>query len=639
VALLAAGAAPAAAEWVPVGPWGGDVRSLAADPTRPGRVYLGTADGVVFRSDDRGRTWSRSEPGFPLPGMSLDNLLVDPGGRLLVGYWEVAGRGGGVAASEDGGDHFEVLPGIEGESVRALALAPSDTRHLAAGTLTGVFRSADGGRSWQRASPAGDPELRNVESVAIDPRDPRVLYAGTWHLPWKSLDAGATWHPVHSGMIDDSDVFTLTVDSARPDRVFATACTGIYASSDAGRHWNKVRGIPSSSRRTRSLALGTRRPDAVYAGTTEGLWATLDGGAWRRLTRPDLIVNAVAVLEDGALLLGTEGAGVLRSDDGGTSFADSNRGFSAQFVTRLVRHPEGLVAALHGSRYHPGVLWAPGPEGPWRPWGAGLEGRRVLALSPHGRGLVAGTDRGVFAAAGPDQPWRPLPLVVDGIELRPSVRDLLSSGGRILAATDRGLLTRDDGATAWSLQILGSSQRVAALVRVPGTGAVLAATPLQLFESPDDGRSWRPLPAAPGVEVRALRAIPGLGVFALTAEGLLRSDDGGQSWLPAGPGLPLGGITGLAGDAATGRLWASDFARGGLYESDDGGDSWQPVTLDGLRPARVWEVVADPAWPGRVMAATAGGGLHVREYDSGSRASAAPDAAAAAPASPREEEP
>jgi len=63
------------------------------------------------------------------------------------------------------------------------------------------------------------------------------------------------------------------------------------------------------------------------------------------------------------------------------------------------------------------------------------------------------------------------------------------------------------------------------------------------------------------------------------------------------------------------------------------------VTLDGLRPARVWEVVADPAWPGRVMAATAGGGLHVREYDSGSRASAAPDAAAAAPASPREEEP
>jgi len=638
LAVVVVGPAAAAAEWVPVGPWGGDVRSLVADPARPGRVYLGTADGVIFRSDDAGRSWSRTEPGFPLSGMSLDNAAVDPEGRLVVGYWEVAGRGGGVAVSADGGSRFEVLPGIAGESVRALAIAPSDSRTLVVGTLSGVFRSVDAGATWRRVSPEGDPELRNVESVAIDPRDPRILYAGTWHLPWKSLDAGASWDPVHTGMIDDSDVFTLTVDGSRPDRIFATACTGIYASSDAGQRWSKVRGIPSSSRRTRSLALGTHHPEAVYAGTTEGLWATLDGAGWERLTRPDLIVNAVVVLGDGTLLLGTEGAGVLRSDDGGRSFAESNRGFSAQFVTRLVRHPAGLVAALHGSRYHAGVLWAPAPEGPWQPWAAGLEGRRVLALAPWGAGLVAGTDLGVYASDGRGQAWRRLPVVLDGIEREPGVRDILATDGRLLAATDEGLLSRSDGGAGWSAHVLGASHRVSALARLPD-GTVLAATALELHESRDGGTTWQPLPGVPGGGVQALRSVPGLGLFALTAEGVRRSADGGRSWQMAGGGLPLSDVTGLTGDADLGTLWASDFARSALYMSDDEGETWKPVGLEGLRPARVWDVVIDPAWPGRVVVATAGGGLHVRQYQAGRRATAPPEAAAEALAPRREEEP
>jgi photosystem II stability/assembly factor-like uncharacterized protein len=598
-------------------------------------VFLGTADGVIFRSDDAGRSWARMEPGFPLAGMSLDNALVDPKGRLVVGYWEVAGSGGGVAVSDDGGAHFEVLPGIDGESVRALAVAGSDPRILVVGTLRGVFRSVDAGAHWRRVSPEGDPELRNVESVAIDPRDPRVLYAGTWHLPWKSLDAGATWHPVHSGMIDDSDVFTLTIDASRPDRVFATACTGIYSSSDAGRRWHKVRGIPSSSRRTRSLALGSRRPEAVYAGTTEGLWATLDGGSWQRLTRPDLIVNAVAVLDDGTLLLGSEGAGVLRSDDGGRHFSESNHGFSAQFVTRLVRHPEGLVAALHGSRYHAGVLYAAGPEGPWQAWAAGLEGRRILALAPHGSGLLAGTDLGVYLSHARGEAWRRLPVVVDGIEHRPEVRDLLVSEQRLLAATDQGLLNSSDGGAGWRVLVLGSSRRVGSLARLPD-GAVLAATPLGLHESRDGGDTWQALPGWPGAAIHGLRSIPGMGLFALTAEGVRRSDDGGRRWLPAGRGLPLSDVTGLSVDAGT--LWASDFHRSGLYRSDDGGETWQPAGMDGLRPARVWDVVTDPAWPGRVVAATAGGGLHVRQYQAGWRATASPETALGATTAPRREE-
>jgi photosystem II stability/assembly factor-like uncharacterized protein len=216
--------ARAAEAWIPVGPPGGDARSLAADPRDPSRVYLGTADGVFYRSEDGGRRWRRLSPGFPLRGQSLDDIVIDPEGGLYVGYWTVATNdGGGVARSTDGGETFKVLPGIEGQAVRALALAPSAPNVLVAGTLSGVFRTGDGGKNWRRISPEGHIDLRNVGSIAFDPGQADTIYAGTWHLPWKTRDGGRTWYPISKGMIEDSDVMTLTVDAKRPPVVYATA--------------------------------------------------------------------------------------------------------------------------------------------------------------------------------------------------------------------------------------------------------------------------------------------------------------------------------------------------------------------------------------------------------------------------------
>ena len=91
-----------------------------------------------------------------------DDLVVAPDGTVYVGYWALRGGGGGVARSDDGGRTFIVLPGIAGQAVKALALAPSDPETVIAGTLAGVFRSQNGGRSWRRISAQDHPELRNV---------------------------------------------------------------------------------------------------------------------------------------------------------------------------------------------------------------------------------------------------------------------------------------------------------------------------------------------------------------------------------------------------------------------------------------------------------------------------------------------
>src|SRR5262245_32781482 len=113
VAALGLGSPAARAQsWAPVGPPGGDVRSLVADAHDPRVIYLGTASGGVYRSEDSGLHWRRLKPGFPLPDVSIDDLVVDAAGVLYAGYWEVHGPGGGVARSEDGGRSFALLPGI-----------------------------------------------------------------------------------------------------------------------------------------------------------------------------------------------------------------------------------------------------------------------------------------------------------------------------------------------------------------------------------------------------------------------------------------------------------------------------------------------------------------------------------------------
>src|SRR6185436_6352553 len=190
-----------AQSWVPVGPPGGDVRGLAADPRDPRRVYLGTSDGVLYRSEDAGLRWQRLSPGFPKRGMSLDSLVVDARGVLYIGYWSLNDNGGGVARSTDGGRTVAVLPGMDGQSVRTLAVAPSNANILVVGTMTRVFRSMDAGRSWQAISPADDGDIRYLHSVAVDPQNPDVLYIGTWHLPWKTTDGGRNWAPINAGMI------------------------------------------------------------------------------------------------------------------------------------------------------------------------------------------------------------------------------------------------------------------------------------------------------------------------------------------------------------------------------------------------------------------------------------------------------
>lgn len=571
--LLAAGLT-AAQQWQPVGPDGGTVRSLTLDPANPDRIFLGTSASNLYLSTDSGNTWSRfARLGHPAE-MVLDHMVINPSDprNMFVAAWnaQLPASDGELFRSKDGGKSWEIVPDLHGKSLRALSMAASDPKTLVAGALDGIYRSRNGGHDWERISPENHAEIKNIESIAIDPVNPDVIYAGTWHLPWKTEDGGKSWHSIKKGVIDDSDVFSIVIDQAQPANIFISACSGIYRSESAGELFRKIQGIPYSARRTRMLHMDPSDHKVVYAGTTEGLWKTIDSGAtWKRMTGTNTVINDVLVdpRHPARVLLATDRGGVLASDDGGATFTASNRGFThRQAAALLVDHQNSalIYAGLLSDKEFGGVFVSRDAGQTWKQTSEGLDGRDVFVLrQASDKALVAGTDHGVF-------------------ELKPNTVQWISRS-TFAAKKQEAVSTRRKPAASASLNEMNT--RISTLELTDKQW--FAATANALFVSKDSGETWRK-ESLPGISGPVSIGVAGKVVAVAGRNVVAVSVNGGESWLPSRPLEADFVINSVAVDN-TGDIWLA--ARSGLYRSTDAGDSWKRNTA--LRLANILTVQFD----------------------------------------------
>ena len=161
------------------------------------------------------------------------------------------------------------------EHVHALAMDPAG-KSLFLGAHTGLFRSQDGGRSWQRvALPATHPHV-DVMAIAVHARDPNTLYVGTHETGvFKSSDGATTWMEVNNGLAG-LDVHGLAIDPSAPQKLHAAVREkgeGIYRTSDGGVKWVRVDDGPSGEVKVlTSVNIPTGMGGIfLYAGTAEGL--------------------------------------------------------------------------------------------------------------------------------------------------------------------------------------------------------------------------------------------------------------------------------------------------------------------------------------------------------------------------------
>jgi photosystem II stability/assembly factor-like uncharacterized protein len=637
-----------AAQWSSLGPEGGDVRSLAYDPSNPDHIILGTSTGVLFVSNDAGHSWTRFAHLGPNDDYVLDHVVFDPQNpkKLYVSAWSFQNQqAGDVFRSHDGGKNWEPVPGMHGKSVRALAISASDSKVLVAGTLEGVYRTKDGGNNWDRISPANHADIKNVESIAVDPSNPDVVYAGTWHLAWKTPDGGATWQHINKGMIDDSDVFSIIVDKSNPSIVFASACSGIYKSESSGELFKKIQGIPFSARRTRVLKQDPTNASIVYAGTTEGLWKSSDlGKTWKHVTNSDVVVNDVLVDPRNSqhVLLATDRMGILSSADGTQTFSASNQGFSHRYIAAIEADhsdPKTIYVGLINDQELGGVFMSRDGGAHWQQRSTGLGARDVFTLKQASTGtLVAGTNRGMFLLEKNGATWRPSNTVVSETsatkvikvkgktkrvashstkrsELNARVNDVEIASNRWLAATSAGLYTSSDQGKLWTGgPVMGKQDFVA--VRADRE-MIVAATRSTVLVSTDGGTEWKQAPLTSFVSsVYGLAITPDANIFVASREGIFHSADAGKTWEHVVNGVPGKDIGSVTYDSERKRLFATSIVSSVIFQSDDNGRSWQRHSDAGYTLRSVSAV------KGRLLAATPFDGV-VAQPENDSRSASA----------------
>jgi len=206
------------------------VQSLAMDPSSR-RIYAGTRHGV-YVSEDNGTTWQWRET--DTGGIAVFDVLVDPHDtdRVYAGSW-----GNNVLLSSDAGATWSPIhQGLETLSAHCVAVNPANPQSLYVGTVETIYRSINGGESWEMSALSERP--LSVFDLIMEDENPDRLYAGTTEGVYGSYDGGEVWVPL-GRMNLTATVAVLAQDSADLSIIYAgTERQGLYRSLDGGRHWH-----------------------------------------------------------------------------------------------------------------------------------------------------------------------------------------------------------------------------------------------------------------------------------------------------------------------------------------------------------------------------------------------------------------
>ncbi len=298
-----------------IGPGGNRVSAVAGEPGNLNVYYAGAASGGLWKSEDGGTDW---QPVFDKESAaSIGSIAIAPSDHNIV--WVGTGEpfirsnvsiGDGIYKSTDAGKTWTHV-GLEktGRIARIVIDPHNPDIVLAAAVGTcygpqperGVYRTGDGGKTWQRVLYVN--ENTGASDAAMDPANPRILLAGMWQMEiktwgqnsggpgsglWMSRDEGATWTQLKGHGLPDSPLGKIAVGIAQrnPNRMYALFETGgngrgsLWRSDDGGEEWR----VASYSRLLNErphyytrLMISPDNSNEVYFPSNE-LWGTLDGG-------------------------------------------------------------------------------------------------------------------------------------------------------------------------------------------------------------------------------------------------------------------------------------------------------------------------------------------------------------------------
>ncbi|HVD91926.1 MAG TPA: hypothetical protein VNC21_06580, partial [Vicinamibacterales bacterium] len=301
-------------KWRMVGPFrAGRVNAVTGVIGQPNTFYFGSVGGGVWKSTNIGRTWN---PIFDsVNAASIGAVAVAPSNPdvVYVGTGEAdmrdsIGFGDGMYKSTDAGKTWKHI-GLEStRQIGKVIVHPRDPNIVYVAALghaygphpdRGVYRSRDGGATWQKVLYKGDGI--GAIDLAFDPANPQTIYAALWAVrrpPWfiyapangpgsglfKSTDGGSTWNQLANGLPTNGlGRMGIAVAPTNPRRIYVVADAkegGLFRSDDAGATWTKVSADPRIWGRGwyfTKVTVDPKNPDIVYVPNT-GVYKSVDGG-------------------------------------------------------------------------------------------------------------------------------------------------------------------------------------------------------------------------------------------------------------------------------------------------------------------------------------------------------------------------
>jgi photosystem II stability/assembly factor-like uncharacterized protein len=642
-------------QWRLIGPpRGGRTRALAGVPGQPNVFYIGAVNGGVWKTDDAGRTW---HPVFDdQPTQSIGAIAVAPSDPdvVYVGSGEGLHRpdlsiGDGIYRSADGGRSWAHLGLRGGEQIPELAVDPRDPNRLYAAVLghpygpseeRGIYRSLDGGRSWQRV--LYKDENTGGSAIAIDPRHPEVLYAGLWEARlgpsedknsfngaggglYKSTDGGTNWRRLTAGLPENLSQLNIAIAPSAPNRLFLAISTtdpgeygsaaglGLYRSDDAGEHWSRVTEDPRPALRIGGgdlpiVRVDPTNPDVVYSASIVAVKSVDGGRTWAALRGApggDDYQNLWISPTDPRVIALVADQGAVVTVNGGASWSSWFNQPTAQL-------------------YHVGIT----PTFPYRVCSGQQESGSVCIASRGNDGAITARD------------WHPVGVIEYGyVAPDPLDPDVVYGAGRTEVSKFHWSTGQVQDVTP--VPVHGAevrADRTEPLLFAPLDPHTLYYAANVLYQTTDGGSTWAAISpdltrAAPGVppSVGSLHvagadqqrgAIYALGVSSLSLQTLWAGTDDGLVWVTRDGGGHWSDVTppGVTAWSKVTQIEASHFDAGTaycsvsrfrvddlhpfIYRTRDGGKTWQSIGAGLPDDAPVNAVREDPVRRGLLYAAT-----------------------------------
>jgi photosystem II stability/assembly factor-like uncharacterized protein len=634
--------------WRMIGPFrGGRTRAAAGVPSQPNVFYVGQVNGGVWKSDDYGRTWTPIFDHESTQSIGAIAVAASNPSIIYVGSGEGLHRpdlsvGNGIYKSTDAGKTWIHLGLRDGLQIPALAIDPRDPNRVFAAVLghpygpneeRGLFRSTDGGQSWQKIIYKN--ENTGASDVAIDPSHPDVMYASMWEAregPWednnefngtggglfKSTDGGNTWHPLTNGLPKDLTQIYVAIAPSDTRRLYATVAVAsgplaFYRSDDAGENWFKATDDPRPSGRIGGGDLAiprvdSKNADVVYSASTVTMRSADGGKSWssfRGAPGGDDYQNLWINPTDPNIILLVSDQGALVTVNGGVTWSSWYNQPTAQI-------------------YHVAVT----PTFPYRVCGGQQESGSVCISSRGHDGVITFRD------------WHPVGVIEYGyVAPDPLDPDIIYGGGRSEVSKFHWSTGQVQNITPIPLRSAKyRTDRTEPLMFSPLDPHTLYFASNVLFKTTDGGNSWQTIstdltrenpgvpPSVGSLVAKGAEKQRGV-IYALapsfktidtlwagTDDGLVwLTRDGGKSWNDITPKelTPWNKITQISAShfddesayASVSRFRIDDN-RPYIYRTHDGGKTWKLITTGLPDFGPVDTVREDPLRKGLLFAGT-----------------------------------